>query len=113
MKPYNVWDGTADGEALITHEEFIMAMPGNYQKAIAEAEAETGTKFGCFLTDAFLWFGGDLAAERGSGVPWVALWTAGSCSLSAHLYTDFVRSLVANGKHVFRSCYLIVTSLNS
>nr|ABW79917.1 anthocyanidin 3-O-glucosyltransferase [Ipomoea nil] len=94
VKAYDVWDGTVAGEALVTHEEFIMAMPGNYVKAIAEAEAETGTKFGCFLTDAFLWFGGDLAAERG-GVPWIALWTAGACSISAHLYTDFVRSLAA------------------
>nr|GLL36476.1 anthocyanidin 3-O-glucosyltransferase [Ipomoea trifida] len=106
VKAYDVWDGTVAGEALVTHEEFIMAMPGNYQTAIAEAEAEMGTKFGCFLTDSFLWFGGDLAAERG-GVPWISFWTAGACSISAHLYTDFVRSLVAatpnaNGKHRFR-----------
>nr|GMD41659.1 UDP-glucose:flavonoid 3-O-glucosyltransferase [Ipomoea batatas] len=94
VKAYDVWDGTVAGEALVTHEEFIMAMPGNYQTAIAEAEAEMGTKFGCFLTDSFLWFGGDLAAERG-GVPWISFWTAGACSISAHLYTDFVRSLVA------------------
>nr|GMD41658.1 UDP-glucose:flavonoid 3-O-glucosyltransferase [Ipomoea batatas] len=94
IKAYDVGDGIVAGEASVIHEEFIMAMPGNYQTAIAEAEAETGAKFGCFLTDAFLWFGGDLAAERG-GVPWIALWTAGACSLSAHLYTDFVRSLVA------------------
>ncbi|XP_031102150.1 anthocyanidin 3-O-glucosyltransferase 7-like [Ipomoea triloba] len=93
IKAYDVGDGTVAGEASVIHEEFIMAMPGNYQTAIAEAEAEMGTKFGCFLTDAFLWFGGDLAAERG-GVPWIALWTAGACSVSAHLYTDFVRSLV-------------------
>nr|GMD39661.1 UDP-glucose:flavonoid 3-O-glucosyltransferase [Ipomoea batatas] len=93
IKAYDVGDGIVAGEASVIHEEFIMAMPGNYQTAVAEAEAETGTKFGCFLTDAFLWFGGDLAAERG-GVPWIALWTAGACSLSAHLYTDFVRSLV-------------------
>nr|GMD44568.1 UDP-glucose:flavonoid 3-O-glucosyltransferase [Ipomoea batatas]GME21533.1 UDP-glucose:flavonoid 3-O-glucosyltransferase [Ipomoea batatas] len=94
IKAYDVGDGIVAGEASVIHEEFIVAMPGNYQTAIAEAEAETGAKFGCFLTDAFLWFGGDLAAERG-GVPWIALWTAGACSLSAHMYTDFVRSLVA------------------
>nr|AHX74047.1 flavonoid 3-O-glucocyltransferase 2 [Ipomoea batatas] len=67
VKAYDVWDGTVAGEALVTHEEFIMAMPGNYQTAIA---------------------------ERG-GVPWISFWTAGACSISAHLYTDFVRSLVA------------------
>lgn len=78
------------GNAQVAGPEFFLgAVPGNFKKAMGEAEQESGVKISCILSDAFLWFSGDLAAEM--GVPWVAFWTAGSCSLSVHMCTDEVR----------------------
>ncbi|VFQ59241.1 unnamed protein product [Cuscuta campestris] len=100
IKAYDLWDGAAEGAAPLQEQDaamrFVAVMPGNYERAVEEAEAEIGTRFGCFLTDAFLWFGGDMAEKRGGGgggVPWIVLWTAGCCSLSAHLHTDLIRTL--------------------
>ncbi|RAL51751.1 hypothetical protein DM860_010469 [Cuscuta australis] len=112
IKAYDVWDGAAEGAALLQERDaamrFVAVMPGNYERAVEEAEAEIGTRFGCFLTDAFLWFGGDMAEKRGgagAGVPWIVLWTAGCCSLSAHLHTDLIRTLssspATNGKRIY------------
>lgn len=78
------------GNAQAGAEFFLKAVPGNFKKAMGEAEAESGVKISCILSDAFLWFSGDLAAEM--GVPWVAFWTAGSCALSVHMYTDEIRN---------------------
>uniref|UniRef100_A0A1J3FIK6 UDP-glycosyltransferase 78D2 n=1 Tax=Noccaea caerulescens TaxID=107243 RepID=A0A1J3FIK6_NOCCA len=44
------------------------------------------------LTDAFIWFAADMAAETNAN--WVAFWTAGPNSLSAHLYTDRIREAI-------------------
>ncbi|CAH9117758.1 unnamed protein product [Cuscuta europaea] len=96
ITPYGVWDGAAEGESLQEREatmRFVATMPTNYEKAVAEAEEEIGAKFGCFLTDAFIWFGGDMAADGRGGAPWIALWTAASSTLSLHLHTDLIRSL--------------------
>nr|WGJ64307.1 UGT154 [Lysionotus pauciflorus] len=94
IRPHQVWDGKPDGQAFSgTHFEevqlFLNASPMIYEKAIEEAETETGLKICCLLTDAFLWFGCDLAEKR--GVPWIAFWTSASCSLSAHLHTDLIQ----------------------
>ncbi|PIN20523.1 Anthocyanidin 3-O-glucosyltransferase [Handroanthus impetiginosus] len=89
IKVYNVWDGKSEG-FFGSHFEavglFLKASPGNFEKVIGEAEEETGLEICCFITDAFLWFACDLAERK--GVPWVAFWTAPSCSLSAHVYTQ-------------------------
>ncbi|PIN20524.1 UDP-glucuronosyl and UDP-glucosyl transferase [Handroanthus impetiginosus] len=89
IKVYNVWDGTSEG-FFGSHFEavglFLKASPGNFEKVIGEAEEETGLEICCFISDAFLWFACDLADRK--GVPWVAFWTAASCSLSAHVYTQ-------------------------
>ncbi|CAA3030384.1 anthocyanidin 3-O-glucosyltransferase-like [Olea europaea subsp. europaea] len=97
IKAYDVWDGTPEGEAFSgSHFEamqlFLDATPGNFEKAMKEAESESGVKISCLLTDAFLWFACDMAEER--RVPWVALWTSSSCSLSAHMYTDQIWSMM-------------------
>ncbi|XP_073132496.1 anthocyanidin 3-O-glucosyltransferase-like [Henckelia pumila] len=92
IRAYQVWDGKPDAFSGTHFEEvqlFLNASPMNYEKAIEEAETETGLKICCLLTDAFLWFGCDLAEKR--GVPWVAFWTSASCSLSAHLHTDLIQ----------------------
>ncbi|XP_073285142.1 anthocyanidin 3-O-glucosyltransferase-like [Primulina huaijiensis] len=95
IRAYEVWDGTPEvfsGTHFEQVQLFLNASPMNYEKAIEEAEAETGFKISCLLTDAFLWFGCNLAEKR--GVPWVAFWTSASCSLSTHLYTDLIQDAV-------------------
>nr|AHJ80981.1 flavonoid 3-O-glucosyltransferase [Erythranthe lewisii] len=91
IKAYDVWDGTPEGEVFGgTHSDavglFLKASPRNFEKAIEEAEEDAGMKISCLISDAFLWFACDLAERR--GVPWVPFWTAASCSLSAHFYTE-------------------------
>ncbi|KAL2455802.1 UDP-glycosyltransferase 78D2 [Abeliophyllum distichum] len=98
IKVYDVWDGTHEGEAftggniLEAMQLFLSATPGNFEKVMKEAEVESGMKISCLLSDAFLWFTCDLA--EGRGIPWVSFWTAASCSLSAHMYTDQIWSLM-------------------
>lgn len=90
---YEVWDGTPEGQAFTgTHFEavglFIEASPGNFEKAIEEAEEESGLRVTCLIADAFLWFACDVAERR--RVPWLAFWASATFSLSAHLYTDHI-----------------------
>ncbi|XP_052200438.1 flavonol 3-O-glucosyltransferase F3GT2-like isoform X2 [Diospyros lotus] len=95
ITPFNVWDGVPEGHELSgnIHEGvqfFLRATPGNFWAAVEEAETASGSKVGCLLSDAFLWFACDMATEM--KVPWMPYWTAGSCSLSVHLNTDLIRS---------------------
>ncbi|GLT55916.1 hypothetical protein SLA2020_289990 [Shorea laevis] len=53
---------------------------------------ETGKGFDCLVTDAFYWFGADLAEEL--QVPWLPLWIAGPRSLFLHLETDKIRQYI-------------------
>ncbi|KAK4481632.1 hypothetical protein RD792_012537 [Penstemon davidsonii] len=97
IQAYDVWDGTPEGFSGTHFEEvglFLKASPGNFEKVIEEAEEESGLKISCLISDAFLWFACDLAEKR--GVPWVAFWTAASCSLSAHTYTDAIQNAVGS-----------------
>ncbi|KAI3444129.1 hypothetical protein Pfo_000794 [Paulownia fortunei] len=99
IRVYDVWDGTPEGQVFSgSHFEavvlFLNASPGNFEKVIEEAEVESGLKICCLITDAFLWFACDLAEKR--GVPWVPFWTAASCSLSAHIYTDEILKAVGS-----------------
>ncbi|KAJ8570634.1 hypothetical protein K7X08_037606 [Anisodus acutangulus] len=94
LKIYNIWDGVKEGNATPFGREaidlFIQSTPSNFQTSMREAEEETGVKFSCIFSDSFLWFSSELAEKM--NVPWIAFWTAGSCSLSIHLYTDLIRS---------------------
>ncbi|MCD9640126.1 hypothetical protein HAX54_025236 [Datura stramonium] len=94
IKIYNVWDGVKEGSATPFGREaielFIQSTPTNFEKSMKEAEEETGVRFSGIFSDAFLWFSCALAEKM--NVPWIAFWTAGSCSLSVHLYTDLIRS---------------------
>ncbi|KAK4415264.1 Flavonol 3-O-glucosyltransferase F3GT2 [Sesamum alatum] len=97
IRAYDVWDGTPEGFSgghLEAVGLFLNASPGNFEKAIGEAEEETGMKVCCLVSDGFLWFGGDLAEKR--GVPWVAFWAAAAFSLSAHIYTDEILKAVGS-----------------
>ncbi|KAK3040318.1 hypothetical protein RJ639_029372, partial [Escallonia herrerae] len=104
IKPYDVSDGLPEGYVFTgnvheTVEAFMKATPGNFKEGMREAEAEAGVKVGCLLTDAFLAFGGEMADAM--GVPWIAFWIGGPCSLSIHIHTDPIRSTVGDtGKDV-------------
>ncbi|KZV29578.1 anthocyanidin 3-O-glucosyltransferase 7-like [Dorcoceras hygrometricum] len=75
-------------------EFFIKATPANFSKRLEQVEKETGMKATCLLTDAFLWFSGDMAQER--GIPWLAYWAAGPTSISLHLYIHVIRATLGN-----------------
>ncbi|ESQ41695.1 hypothetical protein EUTSA_v10013472mg [Eutrema salsugineum] len=97
VRVLDVSDGVPDGYVFSgrpqeTMELFLVAAPENFREAIAAAEKEVGRKVKCVLTDAFFWFAADIAAEMKAC--WVAFWTAGPNSLSAHLYTDLIRETI-------------------
>lgn len=94
-----MWDGVPEGYAFTGKpqeriELFMTAALESLRFNIETAVAETGRKVSCLLTDAFFWFGGEIAQDM--GVPsWIQFWTAGPCSLSAHFYTDLIRQQIA------------------
>ncbi|KAK9931140.1 hypothetical protein M0R45_018434 [Rubus argutus] len=94
IKPYNIWDdeGFGAGNPLQQIELFLDRAACTFERAIEEAEAETGHKFGCLISDAFLWFAGDIAKKM--HVPWVPIWMSGQRSLLAHIETDIIREKV-------------------
>ncbi|KAL9267650.1 Kaempferol 3-O-beta-D-galactosyltransferase-like protein [Drosera capensis] len=54
-----------------------------------EAEAVVGVRISCVLSDACLWFCGEIAEERAA--TWVVFWTSGAAAVSAHFHTDLFR----------------------
>ncbi|KAG8367696.1 hypothetical protein BUALT_Bualt16G0099900 [Buddleja alternifolia] len=93
IKPYNVSDGAPEGHVssgnpMEAIEFFIKATPDNFRRRLEHVVKETGMKATCLLTDAFLWFSVDMAAEL--GIPWLAFWTAGPTPISLHMYTDVI-----------------------
>uniref|UniRef100_A0A6N2M259 Glycosyltransferase n=1 Tax=Salix viminalis TaxID=40686 RepID=A0A6N2M259_SALVM len=95
IKPYNVNDGLPE-DYMISFENphepvgyFLKAAPGNFKQAMEVAVQVIGREITCIISDAFFWFGADIAREL--HVPWVPLWTAGPRPLLLHLETDLVR----------------------
>ncbi|PNX86863.1 anthocyanidin 3-O-glucosyltransferase 2-like protein [Trifolium pratense] len=94
IKHYNIQDGLPEnhvpsGNPLEPIILFINAMQINYKNVMDAVAAATGKNFTCLVTDAFFWFGADLAEEMNA--KWVPLWTAGPHSLLTHVYTDLIR----------------------
>ncbi|MED6125151.1 hypothetical protein PIB30_065993 [Stylosanthes scabra] len=94
IKAYNVEDGLPESYVPSSHpiqpiNIFLSVMIQNFRLAMDKALAETQIKFTCLLTDAFLWFAAEMAAEIDA--KWVPVWTAGPHSLLCHVMTDFVR----------------------
>ncbi|CAN0858982.1 Anthocyanidin 3-O-glucosyltransferase UFGT [Linum grandiflorum] len=90
LRAHKVWNGIPEGYELTGRpqeaiELFMKAAPGEFKKGIEAAVAESGRKVSCLVTDAFYWFASEM------GIPWIAFWTAGPNSLSAHLHTDALR----------------------
>lgn len=99
IKPYVVSDGVPEGYVFsgkpledINLYLTSVAEGESLKGVLKAAEAETGQRIGCVMSDAFLWFAGDLAEEM--GVPWVPLMCGGANSVSAHFYTDLIRETV-------------------
>ncbi|XP_031285385.1 anthocyanidin 3-O-glucosyltransferase 7-like [Pistacia vera] len=96
IKPFNVDSGLPEdyvrkGEGLPKEEVgfFLKATPGNFQKAIQTAVAETGLEISCLITEAFLWFAAGMAKEM--QIPWIPFWISGPQSLLVHFETDNLR----------------------
>ena len=87
-------------------EMFLRATPENFRKVLEEAEEIWGRKVGCLISDAFLWFAGEFAAER--EVPWLPLWTAGPRSLLVHLETDLIRRNLGDEGTYMRYIYIYI-----
>lgn len=95
IRPYDVSDGIPEGYVFQGKPQedinlFLAVAEEELRKGVKVAEADIGLRIGCLVVDAFFWFSGDMAEEM--SIPWVAFWTAGACSLSAHFYTDLIRS---------------------
>ncbi|KAF8400342.1 hypothetical protein HHK36_013639 [Tetracentron sinense] len=106
LKAYNVSDGVPENHVFTGRpdegvELFMKETPGNFKRVIEVAIEETRglseKKISCVISDAFLWFAGEMAEEM--KVPWVSFWIAGQFSLSAHFYTDLIRRMVGIGPH--------------
>ncbi|KAI8018445.1 hypothetical protein LOK49_LG04G00423 [Camellia lanceoleosa] len=97
IKACHVSDGVPDRYVFAgKHQEdinlFLKVAEENFKRAMVVAEEETGRRISCLVTDAFLWFSGDMAEEM--RVPWVPLWTSAACSLSTHCHTDLIKETV-------------------
>ncbi|KAK4791927.1 hypothetical protein SAY86_022362 [Trapa natans] len=82
------------GNPLELIELFLKAVPANFYEAIEAAEKAVGVKISCLITDAFLWFGAEMAREK--AVPWIPVWFSGSRSLLAHVHTDLIRETLGS-----------------
>ncbi|CAN6677946.1 unnamed protein product [Malus baccata var. baccata] len=94
VKAHDIPDGLPEGFVPPRNPEvaigfFFKAAPANFMRSLKDAEAATGLKIGCLVSDAFFWFLGDMA--EGMKVPWVPVWTGGPRSLLVHVETDFIR----------------------
>ncbi|TYK10878.1 kaempferol 3-O-beta-D-galactosyltransferase-like [Cucumis melo var. makuwa] len=96
--PYSVSDGLPEGYVRrwgVPEEPvelFLKAACGNFREAITAEVA--GVEVGGVVSDAFLWFAGEIAAEM--EVAWVPVWIAGLRSLVVHLHTDLFRQNLAD-----------------
>ncbi|KAL8161435.1 hypothetical protein V2J09_012924 [Rumex salicifolius] len=91
-------DGLKGESAVATHplegiRRFMEAAGESLRRSMAAAEEEVGVKISCVVADAFLsCVCQDIAEEK--AVKWVALWTSASAALTAHMYTDELRSRI-------------------
>lgn len=104
IKPYDVDDGLPKDYVFSNNpqepvELFLKATPRNFMTAMDVVVTETGRKASCLVSDAFLWFAGDIAQEM--NVPWVPLWTAAPHSLLVHVETQLIRQKVLPSGKVF------------
>ncbi|KAK6944249.1 UDP-glucuronosyl/UDP-glucosyltransferase [Dillenia turbinata] len=99
IKPFDVEDGLPEnyvfkGNPQEPVELFIRATPHNFKRSLQVAVDERKREISCIISDAFLWFCQEIAAEM--CVPWIPLWTGGPFSLTSHIYTDIIRETFAD-----------------
>ncbi|KAK9072203.1 hypothetical protein SSX86_008635 [Deinandra increscens subsp. villosa] len=92
--PYDVSDGVPkdhvfEGKPQEDMNFYLAVAEEESRKGVRVAEKDIGMKVSCLVVHAFFWFAADMAEEM--KIPWVAYWSAGACSLSAHFYTDLIR----------------------
>ncbi|XP_059637171.1 anthocyanidin 3-O-galactosyltransferase F3GT1-like [Cornus florida] len=97
IKRYDVFDGVAEGYVFSGKPEedielFLKAVPENFRRGMEAAEADMGKRINCLISDAFLWFVGEMAEDM--HVSWLPLWFSTPCALSVHVYTDLIRQSV-------------------
>nr|WGJ63363.1 flavonoid 3-O-galactosyltransferase GAT [Hypericum monogynum] len=97
---YAVRDGVPDGHVakggpMEEIEMFLAVARRSFEEGMERAVEESGRRVTCLVTDAFFWFGREVA-DRIGGVHWVTAW-GGPAALSAHLYTDFLRESLDTG----------------
>ncbi|CAH8262114.1 unnamed protein product [Arabidopsis lyrata] len=93
-------------------ELYLEAAPENFRREIAAEEKEVGRELKCLLTNVFSSFAADMATVMNA--LWVAFWTAGANSLTAHLYTDLIRETIdVKGDVVLKDSKLKAEALNS
>lgn len=98
--PYSVGDGLPEGYVRkqgVPAEPaalFLKAAAGNFRMAVAAAAETAAVEVRGVVSDAFLWFSGEIAAEM--KVPWVPVWVPGLRSLVVHLHTDLFRRKLAD-----------------
>lgn len=118
VRIWDVEDGLPHGYKPPPHnpiepvELFLKTTPYNFIKAVKEAEEEVGCRISCLVTDAFYWFGAEMAREFG-GVPWIPFWTSGPRPLLAHLNTDLIRSTVGCTEQTGDFCWYYFLSIPS
>ncbi|OVA20941.1 UDP-glucuronosyl/UDP-glucosyltransferase [Macleaya cordata] len=110
LKAYDVDDGVPEDYKLTTTsgnpadqileiiDLFIKSMAENFRKAIDDVVEGVGPA-SCVISDAFLWFAGEMAEEEMGGVPWISFWGGDASSLSTHFYTDFIRQSLNLGEN--------------
>ncbi|XP_035831991.1 kaempferol 3-O-beta-D-galactosyltransferase [Helianthus annuus] len=92
--PYDVSDGLPNNDVFVGSplDAINLYLPGaeeELRRAVRVAEKDTGRNITCLVVHAFIWFAADMAEEM--NIPWVAYWSAGTCFLAAHFYTDLIR----------------------
>ncbi|KAI3782179.1 hypothetical protein L2E82_12213 [Cichorium intybus] len=102
IRPYDVSDGIPKDYSFVgKHPEdmislFLTVAEEEYRRAVKLAEEDIGLRISCLVGDAFLWFSSQIAEDM--NIPWVSYRTGGTCSLSAHFYTDLIREKSAEDK---------------
>lgn len=98
ITPYDVHNGLPEGfqprlgPPIEEVGLFLKSALGNFRAAIEAAEEAVGCKVSCLMSDAFLWFAAEMAADM--GVPWIPVFCSGPLSLIAHVETDLIRDTV-------------------
>lgn len=76
---------------------FIETAGVSFRRRMEVAEEEAGgVKISCVISDAFLWFCGEIVdeeKEKGNNLcSWIAVWTSNVASISAAFHTDVLRT---------------------